>query len=74
MDILSPPEEIEDISFLDPQKFGVIVSSGSKKGLLLPNLDGVDTVEYQLDIARRKAGITPEEDCQIERFEVKRYY
>ena len=74
VDILSKPENIKDISQLDPKKYGVIVSSGLKKGLLLPNLDGVDTAEYQLDIAMQKAGISRNEDYQIQRFEVKRYH
>ncbi len=74
VDVLSPPEKIQDISQLDPKRYGVIVSCGFKKGLLLPNLEGVDTVEYQIDIARQKAGISPGEKYHIERFEVKRYY
>jgi AmmeMemoRadiSam system protein A len=74
VDILSPPEEIKDISQLDPKKYGIIVSSGFKKGLLLPDLEGVDTVEHQIGIARQKAGITSNEDYYIEKFEVKRYY
>jgi AmmeMemoRadiSam system protein A len=74
VDVLSFPEEIKDISQLDPQRYGVIVSSGFKKGLLLPDLEGVDTVEYQIDIAKRKAGIFPKEKIHLSRFEVKRYY
>ena len=74
VDILSPPEEIEDISQLNPKKYGVIVSSGFKKGLLLPDLEGVDTVEEQIDITKRKAGIYPGEKVKLYRFEVKRYY
>ena len=74
VDVLSAPEEVKDISQLDPKKYGVIVSSGYKKGLLLPDLEGVDTVEYQIDIARRKAGIYPDEKVKLYRFEVKRYY
>jgi len=74
VDILSPPEEVDDISHLDPQKYGIIVSSGFKKGLLLPNLEGVDSAEYQIEIAKRKAGIFPGEKIQLSRFEVKRYY
>jgi AMMECR1 domain-containing protein len=74
VDVLSPPEEISDISELDPEKYGVIVSSGYKKGLLLPDLEGVDTVEYQIDIAKRKAGIYPDEKVKLYRFEVKRYH
>ncbi len=74
VDILSPPEEISDISKLDPKKYGVIVSSGHKKGLLLPDLEGVDTAEYQIDITKRKAGIYPSEKVKLYRFEVKRYH
>lgn len=74
VDILSQPEEVEDISQLDPRKYGVIVSSGYKKGLLLPDLEGVDTVEYQLEIARQKANISANENYKIQRFEIKRYY
>ena len=74
VDVLSAPEEVKDISQLDPKKYGVIVSSGYKKGLLLPDLEGVDTVEYQMDIAKRKAGIYPGEKVKLYRFEVKRYH
>lgn len=74
VDILTAPEEVKDISELDPKKYGIIVSHGYKKGLLLPDLEGVDTVEQQIDIARQKAGIYFNEDFKIERFEVKRYY
>jgi AmmeMemoRadiSam system protein A len=58
---------------LDPKEFGVIVSSGHRRGLLLPALDGVDDVETQLSIALSKAGIRPGERYQIERFRVRRY-
>jgi len=74
VDILSSPEEISDILELDPKKYGVIVSSGYKKGLLLPDLEGVDTAEEQVDIAKRKAGIYSNEKVKLYRFEVKRYY
>ena len=74
VDVLTAPEEVKDISQLDPKKYGVIVSSGYKKGLLLPDLEGVDTVEYQIEIAKRKAGIYPDEKVKLYRFEVKRYF
>jgi len=74
VDVLSVPEEIKDISQLDPKKYGVIVSSGYKKGLLLPDLEGVDTAKEQVDITKRKAGIYPDEKVKLYRFEVKRYY
>jgi AmmeMemoRadiSam system protein A len=74
VDILSIPEEVKDISELDPKKYGIIISHGYKKGLLLPDLEGVDTVEEECDIGRQKAGFFFNVDVKIERFEVKRYY
>ena len=73
VDVLSPAESISSIKELDVNKYGVIVSSGRKRGLLLPNLEGIDTVEKQVDIARRKAGIYDNEDVELERFEVVRH-
>lgn len=73
VDVLSPPEKVEDISHLDPKKYGVIVSSGNRRGLLLPNLEGVDSVEEQLRITRMKAGIQQEEPAKMFRFQVRRY-
>ncbi|MBO4368168.1 MAG: AMMECR1 domain-containing protein, partial [Clostridia bacterium] len=58
---------------LDVKRYGVIVTSGSRRGLLLPDLEGVDTVEQQIDIARRKAGIGPDEKIHLQRFEVVRH-
>ncbi len=73
VDILTKPEPIPDKSHLDPKKYGVIVESGSRRGLLLPDLEGVDTVDYQIEICRQKAGIMPDEPVTLYRFEVKRY-
>ncbi len=73
VDVLSNPEKIENISQLDPKKYGVIVESGYRKGLLLPDLEGVDTPEIQVDIAKRKAGIFPGEDFEMYRFIVTRH-
>ena len=74
VDVLGKLEPVDDIRDLDPKRYGVVVSRGFKKGLLLPDLEGVDTPEQQLAIARQKAGIGPDEPVKIERFEVKRYY
>jgi len=74
VDVLYPPEEVVDLSELDPKKYGVIVSKGYRRGLLLPDLEGVDTVEKQLSIAKRKAGIDPLDSVKIERFLVERFY
>jgi len=72
VDILSEPETAE-IKNLDVKRYGVIVTNGFRRGLLLPDLEGVDTVEYQLAIALQKAGISPEEGFIIERFTVERH-
>lgn len=74
VDRLAPPEPVTGPEALDPKKYGVIVRHGQKTGLLLPNLDGVETVEEQIAIAKRKAGIGRNEEVQLERFEVIRYY
>lgn len=73
VDVLSPPEKVGDIKELDPERYGVIVVCGGRKGLLLPALEGVETVEEQLRIAKMKAGISMGEDPDIYRFEVRRY-
>ncbi len=73
VDVLGPTEEIASRDELDPQRYGVIVSNGFRRGLLLPMLDGVDTVEEQIDIARQKAGIGTHEDYSLARFEVVRH-
>jgi AmmeMemoRadiSam system protein A len=72
VDVLYPPEgcSFED---LDPEQYGVIVSCGWRRGLLLPDLEGVDSSAEQVDIARKKAGISPSEPCSLERFRVDRY-
>ena len=73
VDVLSPPEPIASPELLDVSRYGVIVTNGRRRGLLLPNLEGIDTVAEQLDIARRKAGIAPGEPVALERFEVVRH-
>ena len=74
VDVLGEAESIESEAELDVKKYGVIVQSGFKRGLLLPDLDGVDTVEEQVAIARRKGGIAPGEKVDLFRFEVVRHY
>ncbi len=73
VDVLGVPEPVEGLGRLDPKRYGVIVSLGQRSGLLLPDLDGVDTAEDQVDIARRKAGIHPDERYHLSRFEVVRH-
>ena len=74
VDVLGEPEKIKSEAELDVKKYGVIVQSGYKRGLLLPDLDGVDTVEEQVAIARRKGGIAPGEKIDMFRFQVVRHY
>lgn len=73
VDVLTTPERIDSINELDPKRYGVIVSRGSRRGLLLPDLEGVDTAKMQVDIARQKAGISPDEELTLERFQVIRH-
>ena len=73
VDVLTTPKPVKDKSRLDPKKYGVIVQCGFRRGLLLPDLEGVDTVDYQIDICRQKAGIASDEAIKLYRFEVKRY-
>lgn len=70
LSLLMPLEDISDKSSLDPHRYGVVVMAGHKRGLLLPNVDGIDTVDDQLKIAREKGRISANEDCQMARFEV----
>ncbi|MBR6239133.1 MAG: AmmeMemoRadiSam system protein A [Lachnospiraceae bacterium] len=73
VDILSEPEDISSPDMLDVKKYGVIVTSGYKRGLLLPDLDGVDSIEQQISIAMKKGGIGEHEKYSLQRFEVIRH-
>jgi AmmeMemoRadiSam system protein B/AmmeMemoRadiSam system protein A len=73
VDVLTPPKPIKDKSQLAPRKYGVLVQCGFRRGLLLPDLEGVDSVDYQIDICRQKAGIGSDEPVKLYRFEVRRY-
>lgn len=73
VDVLSEPEEISSKDELDVKRYGVIVTSGSKRGLLLPDLEGVDTIDDQISIAMKKGGIRKGEKIRLERFEVIRH-
>lgn len=73
VDVLTMPEKVQSRKDLDPGRYGIIVTSGNRKGLLLPDLDGVNTVDEQVSIASMKAGIYPGDDIALYRFEVKRF-
>jgi MEMO1 family protein len=73
VDVLTRPEPVSGPDQLDAKKYGVIVEAGFRRGLLLPDLEGVDTVDEQINISRQKAGIGPDEPVKLYRFQVKRY-
>jgi AmmeMemoRadiSam system protein A len=75
VDVLTTPEPVSGPEELDPRRYGVIVQAkhGWRRGLLLPDLEGIDTVEEQIRICRYKAGIGADEEVNLLRFEVERY-
>ncbi|HBN09555.1 MAG TPA: AmmeMemoRadiSam system protein A [Cyanobacteria bacterium UBA8530] len=73
VDVLGALERVTQLEQLDPRCYGVVVSAKGRRGLLLPDLEGVDTVEGQLAIAMRKAGIPHDTPIDIERFRVDRF-
>ena len=73
VDVLTKPEPVAGEADLDPKKYGAIVEAGGRRGLLLPDLEGVDTVKYQIEICRAKAGIPSDMPVKLYRFQVKRY-
>lgn len=73
VDVLTEPEDIDNKNLLDPKKYGVIVISGYKRGLLLPDLEGIDDIDTQISIAKQKANITEDEEIKLQRFEVIRH-
>lgn len=74
VDVLEKPEKIDSMAQLDVKEYGVIVSKGYRRGLLLPNLEGVDTPKEQVRIALQKAGIDENENFHMERFRVVRHH
>jgi len=73
VDVLSAPEPAKSVAELDAKRYGVIVKAGGRRGLLLPDLEGVDSPEEQIAICRRKAGISAGEPVELFRFQVRRY-
>ena len=73
VDVLTPLEKVDDVSLLDSKKFGMTVKAGDKQGVLLPDLEGVDSVADQLRICLKKGGIDESESYEIYRFQVERY-
>jgi AmmeMemoRadiSam system protein A len=73
VDVLSRPEPVADESQLDHRRYGLIVRTGARRGVLLPDIEHVNSVSEQLAIARLKAGVGPDEPVELFRFEVARY-
>jgi len=74
VDVLSPLESIPGPEQLDPSRYGVVVATqDGRRGVLLPDLEGVDRIDQQLEIARRKAGIGAGEHVHLARFTVDRH-
>lgn len=73
VDVLSEPEDVTNLEDLNPRKFGVILEHGSRRGVLLPDLEGIDTVGEQIRIAAAKAGIRAPEEASVSRFTVERF-
>ena len=75
--ILNPPEQVESIKELNPKKYGIIIRTAEtpmRSALLLPDLEGVNTIEEQMDIVCQKGGINPAEDkLIIFRFTVEKH-
>jgi len=73
VDVLTPLEKVDDVSQLDCKKFGLTVKAGDKQGVLLPDLEGIDSVADQLRICLKKGGIDQSKSYEMYRFEVERY-
>lgn len=74
VDVLGPLEAVDNMDELNPKKYGVVVEKEFRRGLLLPNLEGIDTVYDQIKIALNKAGISESEDYSVYKFRVTRYH
>ena len=73
VDVLTEPEPVESAEHLDPKKYGLIVQCGYRRGLLLPDLEGVNDVQTQISICCQKGGISPSEPIKLFRFRVRRF-
>lgn len=72
IDLLSPGEAVNTLTGHDPGRYGLIVRNGSRCGVLLPDIPGVETAEKQVNICLDKAGIGAAESFTMERFVVDR--
>jgi hypothetical protein len=73
VDVLTPPEPVKDASELDPKRYGLSIRYEKQQGILLPDLEGIDTVEKQIELCLKKGNIPKDRPYQMYRFEVERY-
>jgi AmmeMemoRadiSam system protein A len=73
VDVIGPSETVQDLGALDPSRYGVVVWAEGRRGVMLPNVDGVEDAATQVEMARQKAGIEPGGAVNIARFEVTRH-
>lgn len=73
IDVLSPLEPVKDINNLDEKVYGVMIQGGRRRAVLLPNIAAVDSVSRQLELVRKKAGLSPNEPANLYQFTVTRY-
>lgn len=73
VDVLTPLERVDNFAMLDPKRYGLVVKNGDKQGVLLPDLDGVRTVEDQVRLCRAKGGIEEDDPQEYYRFRVQRH-
>ena len=73
VDVLGPAEPVLDLSGLDHRRYGIILRSGTRHSVLLPDIEGINSVAEQVEVARKKAGLGMNDSVEIRRFEVKRY-
>ncbi len=77
VEVLSAPEKIDDLNILNPKTYGLIISDGSyRRGVLLPGIEGIDTIEQQIKIVKKKAGIFELSNNALEfyRFTTEKFY
>lgn len=73
VDVLSPSEPVTDLDELDHRRYGIILRSGDRRSVLLPDIEGINSVQEQVSAAREKAGLRPHDQIELLRFEVRRY-
>jgi len=73
VDVLGPSERVSSLEALDPRRYGIVVRSGERHSVLLPDLEGINSVAAQVEAAREKAGLGSDEVIELLRFEATRY-